>query len=242
MSKFIAVLIMLLIATCSLVLVGCGDDINKNIISSLIIRSADPLEKSKSWSEGTDALVTPELRDGKVSHMAPNLIIYYSSIENGANIVLMLSLLESQKLLSENERYNDFEIRLYNATGYDIKTNNLASDKYGGFFPQLVAGSFQFWLDKKNGLSFAESYQNNFASQMDLQKFMAVYLDVAQIMNQIAKTDYPAPDPATQEIFGQFKEITADQIQTFLEQCPNTALKRKSLFMEAPITNSIQYQ
>ncbi|HPN67316.1 MAG TPA: hypothetical protein PLZ62_01540 [bacterium] len=236
MSKFIMLFCSILfIAFLVICLIGCGDDSQTAIQTQ--IRSSNP--HHTIWND----IVTPEIQGAKPDHLDTNLIIYYSSVENNANVVLMLSLLESEQLLSRDENFGDFEIRLYNAAGYDItNNNNLASDKYGGFFPQLVAGSYQFWLDEKNGLSFAESYQNNFASQMNLEKFMAVYLDIAQIMNQIAHTNYPSPDPATQEIFGQFKEVTADQIQNFLEQCPNTALKRKTLFREGPVTNSINYQ
>ncbi|HPH79104.1 MAG TPA: hypothetical protein PLH65_03400, partial [bacterium] len=113
MSKFIMLFCSILfIAFLVICLIGCGDDSQTAIQTQ--IRSSNP--HHTIWND----IVTPEIQGAKPNHLDTNLIIYYSSVENNANVVLMLSLLESEQLLSRDENFGDFEIRLYNAAGYDI--------------------------------------------------------------------------------------------------------------------------
>ncbi|MEI7426251.1 MAG: hypothetical protein WCK16_05030 [Candidatus Moraniibacteriota bacterium] len=50
----------------------------------MIIRTADPCNAwaRPGWQEGSDAVITPELRDGNASYLWPAEIIYFSIMEN----------------------------------------------------------------------------------------------------------------------------------------------------------------
>jgi hypothetical protein len=216
--------------------VSCGDDAVNMVIK--IIRSADWLHKSVEWSSGKDALVTEELRNGNPEHnLSPAELIYFCARENKINPVLLLALIENQDLLSQGEGYGDFELRLSDACNYDT-----GSGKYGGFFVQLVASSFQFWLDQSKGQSFRESYERNFAKRFTLDEFMVIYARIVGEINQQFGMNYnTSPDPNTTDVFDDCQDLSIDQIQSYLDSCPATALKRKHLFKEVPLTNSIPY-
>ena len=226
--------VLLLVAMFSMA--GCGDDAVTP--QNQVIRSADPLGKSIEWTTGADALVTPELQNGNPAHnLSPAELIYYCAQENCINPVLVLALIENQDLLSQSDRVGDFELRLYRACNLET-----VSGKYGGFFPQLVASTFQLWLDRTNSMNFAESYQNNFTGRYTLTEFMAIYTNVSSQINQQTGLNYPTdPDPATSEILDDFRELTIEQIQAFLASRPNTALKRTTLFREPALTDSVSY-
>lgn len=216
---------------------GCGDDAIAPIFQT--IRSADPLHKSEEWTNGPDALVTPELMNGNPAHnLSPAQLIYFCARENGINPVLLLALLENQDLLSQGDGVGDLETRLYQACNLEV-----ASGKYGGFFPQLVASTFQFWLDRSNGLNFRQSYENNFDSRYSLNEFIAIYAQIAGAINLQFGFNYPTTiNPDNTAVYDVYPDLTINQIQSYLDNCPNTALKRKTLFQEVPLTNSIQYQ
>lgn len=215
---------------------GCGDDAVTPIIQT--IRSADPLNKSIEWSSGKDELVMEQLKNGNPAHnLSPAELIFYCARENNCNPVLLLALLENQDLLGQEDGFGDFELRLYHACNYEVN-----SGKYNGFFPQLVASTFQFWLDRENGMSFAESYQANFAGRYTLAEYMAIYAGIVDQINQQTGSDFPTnPDPTTSDILDHFHDLNIEQIQSYLESCPDTALKREGLFRESPRTNSVQY-
>lgn len=215
---------------------SCGDDAINSVIK--IIRSADWMHKSVEWSTGKDALVTEELKNGNPEHnLSPAELIYFCAKENNINPVLLLALIENQDLLTKNDSYGDFELRLSDACNYDI-----GSGKYRGFFVQLVASSFQFWLDRSNGLSFRQSYENYFDGRYSLEEFMVIYARIVGEINQMFGKNYATnPDPNSGEIFTENRDLTIEQILIYLESCPNSALKRKQLFQEAPLTNSIPY-
>lgn len=228
LSRIISfILVVLLLILISLFVVSCSDD--GDIIQLICYLTADPLNKSVEWSEGKDALQTDELKDGKPAHdLSPAGLFYYCALENNCNPVLLLALMENQELLSKPDTSGDPMPRLNNACNYDT-----ASGKYLGFFPQLVASSFQFQYDRQNGLNFGQSYEKNFARKYDLAKFMEIYSRLSNEINQQFGFDYnPNPDTSGSEILDFYHDMTIDQIQNFLESYPNTILKRQKLFSE----------
>lgn len=218
--------------------VSCGDD---NITTNIQVgptRNADPNEWWRKWNDPNSPayVLTAELRDGKASHSLPVAeLIYYCCRENKINNpVTLLVFLEGRNLLSKNE-YNrqDFEKDLALSTNYD--------PKWCGFYPQLVALTYQWSLDSSNGKTFNQSYASFPAYDMSWEQFKVLYDQYRQKMNLIAGTNYLMPADDGSGFYDDFQEITIEQIQQFLEGFPNTALKRKTLFQEQQLPSVINY-
>jgi hypothetical protein len=225
---------------------GSGGDIN------LKLRTADPCDAwaRPGWQEGPGRVVTPELRNGNASHdLWPAELIYYSVIENSdvitpnsteeqgvvINPVLILVYLENQKLLSQGKMYGDFELRLLRAVGYAEYTT-----KYNGFYPQLVASTYQWRLFQERKQSFEEAQERYpFLSedQSEDQSFQDAYADYAEVMNEIAGTNfelYPADQGYYQDFFGF---VGIEEVQRFLERL--NSLLREDLFNQPPVFNTV---
>ena len=174
------------------------------------LRTADPCNAwaRAGWQQGADAVVTPELRDGNASHLWPAEIIFYSVIENSdtmttgqgifVNPILLITYLENADLLSKGKEYGDFELRLLKAVGYSSDKK-----KYNGFYPQLVASTYQWRQFQKKGLSFEEA--QGLYPFVSSRSFQIAYAEYAQIMNDIIGTNfsaYPSSNGYYRDFFG----------------------------------------
>lgn len=215
--------------------------------TNFVLRSADPCNAwaRPGWQEGSGQVVTPELRDGNASHnLWPAEIIYYSVMENSdaitpdsmdsqkvvINPVLILTYLENQNLLSQGKDYDDFEWRLLKAVGYggDLKT-------YNGFYPQLVASTYQWRLFQKRKLSF-EKAQEKYPFLL-AQLFQDAYADYARVMNEIAGTSFDLY-PTDQGYYQDFFEFVGiEEIQQFLEEMDSPL--KEDLFNQSPVLNTV---
>lgn len=209
------------------------------ISETTTIRSADPCNAwaRPSWQTGSGAVITPELRDGRASHLRPAEIIYYSILENSdslnkingifINPILIITYLENAQLLTKGKDHGDFELRLLKACGFGDETMK----KYHGFYPQLVAATYQWHLYQSKSLTFDEAqalYTFN-----SLEPFSEVYARYAQIMNDILDTNYsihPSSLGYFQDFYGK---VTIKDIQLFLESI-NSPLK-DDIFKQPPI-------
>lgn len=211
-------------------LISCGESGNP------IPRSADPCNAwaRPGWMDGPEKVVTPELRDGNASHnLSPAEIIFYSVSENTIgeykiNPVLVLTYLESADLLSQGKDYGDFEFRLLTSVGY----GGAGIKKYHGFYPQLVASTFQWYAYQKRGLDFEEAQtQYSFVAT---RPFKEAYAEYAAIMNQIVGTNFSL-NPDSQGYYQDFSGfVSAENIQSFLEAV-DSSLKEKNLFRQFPV-------
>jgi len=212
-----------------------------------LIRSADPCNAwaRPGWQTGPGAVVTPELREGRASHLRPAEIIYYSILENSDSVgkeegifinpVLILTYLENASLLSKGKNYGDFELRLLQASAYGGEVMK----KYHGFYPQLVAATYQWRAYQLKGLSFSEA-QVLYPFTKD-KDFPTVYAQIANLMNELCGTNFPL-QPSSLGYFQDFYGIvTVADIQALLEELGSPL--KGDLFKEAPLANSvINYQ
>ena len=223
-----------------------------------VIRSADPCNAwaRPSWQTGPGAVITPELRDGRASHLTPAEIIYYSVIENSdsmgkiggifINPVLIITYLENAQLLTKGKEHGDFELRLLEACGFGDTTMK----KYHGFYPQLVAATYQWRIYQNKGLTFDEAqslYTFNpptpFAEAQLLYPFnfetpfSEAYAQYAKIMNDILKTNfslYPSSLGYLQDFYGL---VMIKDIQLLLKQT-NSPLQ-EDIFKQAPVAATV---
>lgn len=204
-------------------------------------RSADPCEKWQEWSEGEDHLVIPALQKGLASHiLSPAETVFLSAKENGANPVLLLALLENQQnLISVPEVVDTFEKRLFFALGFALSEDSQTTP-YGGFFPQLVATSFQLQLDYQRELTFSESYQKHFQKK-DWENITLLYSWYAREFSELSGI-WHDDDPNSMDVFIDFTgpEMNPFLIQIFLEK-RGSALANRALFRKLPIDDSIDY-
>lgn len=208
-----------------------------------VIRNADPCNAwaRPNWQNGPGAVVTPELREGKASHLTPAEIIYYSVIENSdsmgktggifINPVLIITYLENAQLLTKGKEHGDFELRLLKACGFGDSTMK----KYHGFYPQLVAATYQWRIYQNKGLTFSEAqalYTFN-----SLTPFSEAYAQYAQIMNNILGTNF-SPHPSSLGYFQDFYgSVAIKDIQLLLKQI-NSPLQ-EDIFEQAPVTTTV---
>lgn len=207
--------------------------------NTAIIRTADPCNAwaRPGWQEGSDAVITPELRDGNASHLWPAEIIYFSILENTVqnkgiliNPVLILTYLENSDLLSLGKEAGDFELRLLKAVGYDSE-----SKKYNGFYPQVVASTYQWRAFQERGLSFSEA-QKQYPFMSLAMSFQDAYAKYAEIMNDILGTTFLVY-PTSQGYYQDFAGLVDDEkMQLFLEKVASPL--RENLFNQSPIKNT----
>lgn len=235
-------------ALLAIICASCGDDSPSAPLQPITAttRNADPCNAwaRSGWQEGPDAVKTPQLRGGNASHsLSPAEIIYYSAVENSddptsadakyfVNPVLLLTYLENRDLISKGKDFEDFEFRLLQACGYGgdkIK-------KYHGFYPQLVASTYQWRAYQERSFPFEEAQvKYPFTGSEDFKQTYAKY---ARLMNFISGTsfsEYPDSNGYYQDFFGV---ISIEQIQKFLE-VTNSPLKEKDLFREQPVKNTV---
>ena len=167
-------------------------------------------------------------------------MVYYSAKENDINPVLLLAKLQDeQSLLARGYKYGDFERRLEIATGYGISDSN-PSDKWLGFYPQLVASSYQWHEHREGEKTFEEAYKSYTSGEGKYTGFTqadGIYAKVAENMNVAAGTHY-AVQPEYTGYYNDFRDITIENIQAFLELYSSGALSNQNLFGEPPIENS----
>lgn len=204
-----------------------------------IIRNADPCSAwaRPSWQTGPGAIITAELREGRASHLTPAEIIYYSVLENSdsmgkiggifINPMLIITYLENAQLLTKGKEHGDFELRLLEACGF----GDTSMKKYHGFYPQLVAATYQWRIYQTRGLTFAEAqllYPFNFETP-----FAEAYARYAKIMNDILKTNfslYPSSLGYFQDFYGL---VMINDIQLLLKKI-NSHLQ-EDIFKQAPV-------
>lgn len=218
--------------------VSCGNDNGENNTNGL--RTADPCNawSRAGWMEGPESIITPELRDGKASHMWPSDIVYYSVLENTIqsqgiliNPVLILVYLENADLLSFDKDVGDFEMRLLWAVGYDVD-----SKIYNGFYPQLVAATYQFQAFQKRGLSF-EAAQISYPFISARMSFSDAYAKYAKVMNDILGTSLSL-HPDSRGYYQDFSGLVdSGKIQLFFERVGSPL--RENIFNQFPIQNTL---
>jgi hypothetical protein len=235
-------------AILAIICASCGDDTENTALQPITAttRNADPCNAwaRPGWREGPDAVKTSQLQNGNASHsLSPAEIIYYSAIENSdnptsaeakyfVNPVLILTYLENRDLISKGKDFEDFELRLLQASGYGgdkIK-------KYHGFYPQLVASTYQWRAYQERNLPFEEAQvKYPFTGTED---FKQTYTKYARLMNFIAGTsfsEYPDSNGYYRDFFGT---IGVKEIQKFLEVI-DSPLKEKYLFRKQPVKNTV---
>lgn len=205
-----------------------------------VLRSADPCKAwaRPSWQEGTGAVTTQELRNGNASHLLPAEIIYYAVLENTdedsgilINPVLIIAYLENANLISAGKEEGDFELRLLEACGY----GGVSIKKYHGFYPQLVAATYQWKLFQERKISFEEA-QKLFPFTSTKKSFRETYAEYARVMNDVIGTSFPLY-PLSQGYYQDFSfMVDAKKIQKFFEKT-NSPLK-EDLFKQFPSINT----
>lgn len=203
-------------------------------------RSADPCEKWRDWQEGEDHLIILALREGLASHaLSPAQIIFLSARENKINPILLLAILEEQQgLVSLGAEETDyFESRHFYVLRFDVIDGK---SRYGGFFPQLVAATFELRLFWKRGWKLSAVYSEYFQGG-NFEKFRLLYDAYAKQISRLAGVKYKGYlDTPETYLDYRGQRITAEIIQLFLEE-RNSPLKDKKLFRRPPIDNSIDY-
>ncbi len=201
--------------------------------------NADPLERWKTWQNAGDATVkTPQLRDGNVYRLTPAEIIYYSGVENRVNPVLLLVKLQHEQglLATPSSDAAALQRRLDRAAGFGILDSDPNHTKWAGFYPQLVAASYQFGdLWKKTYPSSAQAIARYSSDRAAGQKVATIYQDYAGKMNRIAGKRYSTAPTGWGHV-DDFQDIGPTQIQYFLDLFPGN-LKNRSLFGGAPVSN-----
>lgn len=206
-------------------------------------RSADPCQKWIDWSAGDDALVIPALKNGLATHdLSPAEIIFLSAKENGANPVLMLAILEDQQcLVSIPVVIGTFEKRLFLAMGFAIDENG--STRYGGFFPQLVAASFQMLLGYQRETPFADFYERYFrGGSSKFNNLEIIYSWYVREFFEITGVSHSS-SLNSQEVYIDFQgsEMNPMVIQMFLKK-RGSVLNQRNLFRQLPVDDSVDYQ
>ncbi len=238
----------LLVALLAIICASCGEDTSSTPLQPITAttRNADPCNawSRTGWQEGPDAVRTPQLKNENASHsLSPAEIIYYSAVENSddptsadakyfVNPVLLLTYLENRDLISKGKDFEDFEFRLLQACGYGGERIK----KYHGFYPQLVASTYQWHAYQERKKTFEEA-QASFPFT-GTEDFKQTYAKYARIMNFIAGTsfsEYPDSDGYYRDFF---RVIGIKEIQKFLETM-DSPLKDKYLFREQPVKNTV---
>lgn len=193
--------------------------------------SPDPAAIWKTWqSAGAATVKTQQLRDGNVYKLTPAEIIYYASVENNVSPVLLLVKMQhEQKLLSNTFNPANLQHILDRATGFGVLDRDPNHTKWAGFYPQLVAASYQFGdLWKKTYKSSAEAIVKYSTDPTAGSTVAKVYADYANKMNRIIGGNY-STTPTGWGHVDDFKGVKSEQIQIFLEQFAGP-LKNKGLF------------
>ncbi|TXH86980.1 MAG: M23 family metallopeptidase [Rhodoferax sp.] len=192
----------------------------------------DPTERWKTWQNAGDATVmTPQLRDGNVFRLTPAEIIYYAGVENKVNPVLLLVKLQHEQglLASPSSDPISLQRRLDRAAGFGIFDSDPEHTKWTGFYPQLVAASYQFGaLWRKSYATSAQAIKSYSSDPAAGQKVAAIYQNYAQRMNAIAGKRYSLT-PGGWGHVDDFQDVGPVQIQKFLEEFPGN-LKNTKLF------------
>jgi hypothetical protein len=201
--------------------------------------NADPTERWKTWQNAGNATVkTPQLRDGNVYKLTPAEIIYYSGVENRVNPVLLLVKLQHEQglLATPSSEAASLQRRLDRAAGFGILDSDPNHTKWAGFYPQLVAASYQFGdLWKKTYPSSAQAIARYSSDPAAGKKVAAIYLDYADKMNRIAGKRYSTAPTGWGHV-DDFQDIGPAQIQAFLDLFPGN-LKNRSLFGGVTVSN-----
>lgn len=176
------------------------------------------------------------LQNGNASHnLSPAELIYYAAKENDSNPVLLLAKLQDEQSLLTKGKEGDFEWRLARACGYGMADSG-DNPKYYGFFPQVVATTYQFNLYRQRGKNFQEAYQSFTTGAGKYSNFVNVlYPPYALAMKQISGRSY-AQKPAGEGYFKDFRDISLEHVQRFLEQYSG-ALKERDLFKQKPLAS-----
>ena len=213
-----------------LLLLGIHEPTNAAITDAQLPFSADPYQKWQSWQTGVNAVQTPELRDGNLYNLTPAQLIYYASLENKLNPLLVLVKLQAEMgLIKTPFQQPELSRRLNRAMGFDYNETNPSVSDYPGFYPQLVAATFQFAKMKTTGLNFHDAFYKYTPHEAMYNQFVnELYPVYVAKMNAIAGKSYAA-QPTSSSYFDDFRDITAAHIQQFLNAYP-TNLKNAALF------------
>ena len=186
----------------------------------------DPTGKTYDSSFGVH---TPVLVNGNVYMLTPAEVIYYSAKENSVNPVLVLAKIQhEQGLITNPSPSKGLQAALDDAVGYSHYDGAGApASKYTGFYPQLVAMTFQFQQNLKNQGNFLAGYSTDSTA---LGKVQTLYKSYAVSMNHIAGTSYAAALNGITGNLDDFSQISVADIQKFLAS-QSGRLKETSLFV-----------
>lgn len=217
-----------------LLLFACGQVDNNNGPSTnqMFMRSADPCEVWKRWQTGPAAVITPELRDGKASHMRPAEIIFYSVRENPTNPVTVLTRLQNKGLLNSGfAAFWVIDLRMFEGMDYDLE-----GGKYPGFYPQTVAWTYQLWINNKKDIPFEKTLED-FQFLYGPEAFKESYAKYAQLMNELCGTSfdlYPSSEGYYTDFYGA---VDIEKIQQFLERLDSPL--KNDLFNQFPNADNL---
>jgi len=194
----------------------------------------DPTNKWQSWQSSANSVRTPQLRNGNIFKLTPAEIIYYSAKENNVNpLLLIVKLQHEASLISQTN--GDYQRQLDRSTGFDFKDSKPKASSYAGFYPQLVAASFQFNLWKQRYQTFESGLVSYSTDRNAPNVIRNLYIQYAPQLNKIAGTNYTTT-PSNWQYVDDFRNISIAHIQTFLDQQQNSQLKNKNLFKDASAT------
>jgi len=200
-----------------------------DISSQQLPYSADPYQKWQNWQDaGAATIWTPELRDGNVYYLSPAEVIYYSAMENSLNPLLLLVKLQAEQSLIERPYVQpELARRLERAVGYGYLDSNPSTSKWPGFYPQLVAMSYEFTTMRLK-MNFHDAFIEYTPSEIKYTELVGIYAKYAEKMNAIAKKKY-AVNPTSFGYLNDFRDITPAHIQAFLTAYSGP-LSNKTLF------------
>lgn len=191
----------------------------------------DPTQKWKNpdWMPGGKAaIVTPELRDGRVYQLTPAQIIYYSAKENGVNPLLLLVKIQAeQSLIKQTFDAATLERKLSRVVGYGIPERDIFLEKWPGYYPQLVGMSYEFWTMAKKK-DFHSAFLEYTPHEDKYTELVNMYQEYAPVLNRVAGKNYPARPQSSGYLY-DFRDVNADHIQSFLDNYAGP-LKNKQLF------------
>ena len=210
-------------------------------------RSADPCEIWRRWQEGPAKIITPQLRDGKASHMAPFYIAYYSSKENKMNQLLGFVVMEYLSDLNgiPLEAMLNPEGSIFHAMKYAI--DQYGYTKYPGFYPQFVAATYQLDLARTRKETFMEAYEKHFSPD-GKEKIRKIYVRYSWELSKITGYSYYWTNEEASEaldsvaVYDHFRgpEITPRVIELLLKRI-HSPMADVSLFKRRPLDEAFYW-
>ncbi len=212
---------------CSLLATAAGYDADPDNVGTTL------------FSAGPNKLVRAELRDGRPKSMSPAEIIYWSAKENNVNPLLLVVKMQHEKdLLEPSFADSEWQTRLNGATGFTAFDRLNGGMTMRGFFPQLVATSFQFDKWRNEFPTFDAGFKLYSSDTSATATVKTLYAQYTPLFNRITGKSYSAA-PAGNGLgyYNDFRDaaIGPQHIQSLLDTFP-TKLKDRALFAATTTT------